>query len=404
MRCVAAIFLAFRAETWIIHALFSLHARAKVGSKRRQRRHQEAIAVVLPKRHGWLFPSVLGAIIAGFLVALASQSTTSKVLPTPVQAISLLSLGDFAAMPSKQLEQQDIALLNLRCAEGLPGAEKLDVQQCLATLDQWARRVRFETERHLYRAHDPRYAKQYRNSEAYLRASMMLQVLQEDCGVHYNHDRIRDVDFTRSQDLFLHGMVGSDNGGTCVSMPVLYIAIGRRLGYPFYLTTAKEHVFCRWDDGKERFNIEGSGEGFSSLDDSYYMKWPKPISEAEIKAGEYLQSLNAAESFAVFLAARGHCLEDNGRRAEARVSYVQAAALAPKRTIYQGYLVQSMGFARSPAFQQVRQPPNPAMVYSPYEQRYIPSEIGYSPYHAAKPVVRSAMGTLDNPPGFPVWP
>jgi hypothetical protein len=333
------------------------------------------------------------------LVAAAPQPATSTA-KAPIQAANLPSLGDFAAMPSKQLEQQDIALLNLRCAEGLPGAEKLDVEKCLATLDQWARRVRFETKRHLYRAHDPRYAKQYRNSEAYLRASMMLQILQEDCGVHYNHDRIRDVDFTRSQDLFLHGMVASDNGGTCVSMPVLYTTIGRRLGYPIYLTTAKEHVFCRWDDGKERFNIEGSGEGFSSFDDAHYMTWPKPISDAEVKSGEYLKSLSVAESLAVFLAARGHCLEDNGRRAEARVSYAQAAALAPKRSIYQGYLVQSMGFGPSPAFQQVRQPPNPAIVYSPY----VPPEIGYSPYHAAKPVVPGAMSRLDNPPGFPVWP
>jgi hypothetical protein len=379
-----------------------------VGSKRRQRRQQEAIAAAPSKRYGWLFPFAVGAMTAGLLVAQASQPATSSAPPFPVAPASLPSLGDFAAMPSEQLEQQDFALLNLRCAEGLPGSEKLDVEQCLATLDNWAKGVRFETERHLYRAHDPRYAKLYRNSEAYLRASMMLQILQEDCGVHYNHDRIRDIDFTRSQDLFLHGMVGSDNGGTCVSMPVLYAAIGRRLGYPIYLTTAKEHVFCRWDDGKERFNIEGSGEGFSSFDDAHYMNWPKSISDAEVKAGEYLQSLNAAESFAVFLAARGHCLEDNGRHAEARVSYAQAAALAPKRSIYQGYLVQSMGTVRQPGFQPARRPPHPSMVYSLYgglpDYFTPPNPGGYSPYHAAKPAVSGPTSTLDNSPGFPVWP
>jgi hypothetical protein len=379
-----------------------------VGSKRRQRRQQEAIAAVPPKRYAWLFPFAVGAILAGFLVALAQRPATSNATAPPPIVNRLPSLGELTAMPSKQLEQHDIALLNLRCAEGLSGSENLDVAQCLAALDGWAKRVRFETERHLYRAHDPRYAKQYRNSEAYLRASMMLQVLQEDCGVHYNHDRIRDVDFTRSQDLFLHGMVGSDNGGTCVSMPVLYTAIGRRLGYPIYLTTAKEHVFCRWDDGKERFNIEGSGEGFSSFDDAYYMKWPKPISDTEVKAGEYLQSLDAAESLAVFLAARGHCLEDNGRRADATVSYAQAAALAPKRTIYQGYLVQSMGFVRSQSFQQVRQPLNPPMVYQQPDYYSPPQTGGYSPYHASKPIMPNMVGFPQNAPNdspdFGVWP
>jgi len=65
---------------------------------------------------------------------------------------------------------------------------------------------------------------------------------------YYNKQRVRDVDFKNSRDLFLHGMVGSDNGGTCVSMPVLYVAVGRRLGYPMRLVLAKAHVFARWDD------------------------------------------------------------------------------------------------------------------------------------------------------------
>ena len=42
----------------------------------------------------------------------------------------------------------------------------------------------------------------------------------------YNKQRVRDVDFKNSRDLFLHGMVGGASGGTCVSMPVLYVAVG----------------------------------------------------------------------------------------------------------------------------------------------------------------------------------
>jgi hypothetical protein len=195
----------------------------------------------------------------------------------------------------------------------------------------------------LYRAHDPKFAKQYRNSEAYLRASMMIQVLQEDLGVHYNIERVRDIDFTKSEDLFIHGMIGRNNGGTCVSMPVLYTAIGRRLGYPIFLTTAKAHLFCRWDDGKERFNIEGSGEGFSAFDDDYYMKWPQPIAETEVQAGLYLKSLTPREEMAVFLAARGHCLEDNGRLNECYVAYSLANHLAPTHPEYGTFLTAAVG-------------------------------------------------------------
>jgi hypothetical protein len=217
----------------------------------------------------------------------------------------------------------------------------------------------------LYRAHDPRYAKHYRNSEAYLKASMMVQVLQEDLGVKYNLERVRDIDFTKSEDLFIHGMIGRDNGGTCVSMPVLYTAIGRRLGYPIYLATAKAHLFCRWDDGKERFNIEGSGDGFSAFDDSYYMTWPKPISEDEVKVGHYLKSLSPGEELAVFLSARGHCLEDNGRKADALVCYAQALQRRPDSPDYFSFLANSMGFRQRPVLPQVarRQPVEPPTVH-----------------------------------------
>jgi hypothetical protein len=53
--------------------------------------------------------------------------------------------------------------------------------------------------------------------------------------------------------LFLHGLT-QGRGGTCLSMPVAYVAVGRRLGYPLKLVTAKGHLFARWEslDGKER--------------------------------------------------------------------------------------------------------------------------------------------------------
>ena len=59
---------------------------------------------------------------------------------------------------------------------------------------------------------------------------MLVTVLQQDLGVHYNPQRAREVDFRNSKDLFIHGLVGNPNGGTCVSIPALYTTIARRLG------------------------------------------------------------------------------------------------------------------------------------------------------------------------------
>lgn len=42
----------------------------------------------------------------------------------------------------RALEALDIALVNMLCAEGLPGAEHLDIPRCLATLDRWTDAVR----------------------------------------------------------------------------------------------------------------------------------------------------------------------------------------------------------------------------------------------------------------------
>jgi hypothetical protein len=165
----------------------------------------------------------------------------------------------------------------------------------------------------------------------------LVTVLQQDFGVHYHLERVNDIDFTKSQDLFIHGMVGSSNGGTCVSMPVLYTAVARRLGYPVYLVNAKEHLFCRWDNSGERVNVEGTNRGLNSFADDHYMSWPHQIAQHEVDAGLYLKSLSNAESFAAFLAARGHCLEDSGNRSDAAVCYSLAAKHYP-HPMYRGFL------------------------------------------------------------------
>lgn len=92
------------------------------------------------------------------------------------------SLEDLLKMTPDHLARVDIARMNLLCATGLASADKLDLDGCLARLDEWAAHVRYETKRHLYRAHDPRWADHYKHSENWLRAEMLAQVLQEDWG------------------------------------------------------------------------------------------------------------------------------------------------------------------------------------------------------------------------------
>jgi hypothetical protein len=275
--------------------------------------------------------TVGGACLFGHFVSARNGQPTVTVQPSaPVS-----SLSDLLALPNEALEQVDIARMNLLCAQGLPGAGDLDVNGCLATLQDMAARVGEETERYHYRF--GRNPSEFENSEGFYKMVMLAVVLAEDFQVKYAPDKmVRVTDartddgfFADANDVFLHGLLGTRRQGTCSSLPVLQVAVGRRLGYPLKLVTTKGHLFVRWEDAKERFNVEAAGNGVNQFTDDYYRHWPMEVSEAEVQAEGYLKSLTPAEELAVFMSIRGMCWRDSKRYAEAAESFQAAARLAP---------------------------------------------------------------------------
>lgn len=271
-----------------------------------------------------------------------------------MSAVGVLTLAEVCKTPAAHLGQLDVATLNLLCAQGLPHSEDIDLGRISDWLDDAARQVELVTARHWYRFLDsPEF---YHNSPAYFRCYYMLQVLQEDFGVKYNPKRAVDSDFQNaacmtpdfrdSRDLFIHGIIDGE-GGTCCSMPILYAAVARRLGYPLELVEAPAHYFCRWNDPDgskfgtpEVINIEGAGYGIATYPDEYYRTWPKPWSDADKAADCYLKSLSPEQELASFLATRGECLSDCGRTAEAIQAYTWAISLAPNDIRYRSQLVK----------------------------------------------------------------
>jgi hypothetical protein len=63
---------------------------------------------------------------------------------------------------------------------------------------------------------------------------------------------MNDGFFADPSKVFLHGLLGPERVGTCSSLPVLYVAVGRQLGYPLKLVTAKGHLFVRWEGAESR--------------------------------------------------------------------------------------------------------------------------------------------------------
>jgi regulator of sirC expression with transglutaminase-like and TPR domain len=150
---------------------------------------------------------------------------------------------------------------------------------------------------------------------------------------------MNDGFFADSRSVFLHGLLGPERVGTCSSLPVLYVAIGRQLGYPLKLVTTRGHLFVRWEGAGERFNIEATGHGLNRFDDEYYRHWPFEVSKAEESAEGYLKSLTPPEELGVFLSIRGMCLRDLGRQAETADAFAIASRLAPDCRSYRQMLL-----------------------------------------------------------------
>ena len=239
-----------------------------------------------------------------------------------------MSYVNWCKQSEQALASEDIAAVNLALAAELPGV-KFDSEELLARLDCWTNAVRQTTGKALIRRSE---TGKYRDmSAAMFRMFTLIEVLRHKFGVTYNLAFSQgEYDARDSRNLFLHGLL-TGHGGTCVTMPVLYAAIGRRLGYPIKLVYAKQHVFCRWDSPQERFNIESTSPGFNPRPDSYYRTWPFPLSGEDVASGIYLTSLTARRERALFLCNRGHYCIDQFCNHEAIEAYWFAHQLDPAK-------------------------------------------------------------------------
>ena len=205
----------------------------------------------------------------------------------------------------------------------------MDISSCLEKIDEWAEKVRAATSRNYDRfIREPHL---FDGSLGKFYMAILCTTLQRDCGVHYNPERAADPGDARdSRDRFIHGITHGA-GGTCASLPVLYAAVGRRLGYPLKIVQGARHLFLRWDESDsksplvhDRFNIEATAQGFVSHPDRFYEQWPFSHPDPEIDPRYYLRSLTPREELAEWLCIRSIVLMDNGKFVEA----IQPAAWA----------------------------------------------------------------------------
>lgn len=226
----------------------------------------------------------------------------------------------------------EIAKTSLACAMGLPGSENLDQAACLAWIDKAAAWTRQHTDRTIERFQTQ--PEVFYGCEAIFRIVALYEVLQRRLKVRYAAHRIGDVTspWPDSRDHFIHGPI-SGYGGTCVSLPMLTIAVGRRLGYPLKLVATQGHFFARWDgsDGV-RFNIDGHASDSASggpniRPDDYYLGWPFDIRGQDWESTHYLKSMDQQQELACLLVQRGLCLGYGGNLGGAVKTIAEAVSL-----------------------------------------------------------------------------
>jgi tetratricopeptide (TPR) repeat protein len=267
-----------------------------------------------------------------------------------VRAPSPLSLAELLCKSGdNDLSRDDIALNNLTCAIGLPGAEDLSVPKYLRRLDALVNFVRRETERDLdqFRRTPGRFSEFDGRTEALFRAASLVTLLRNECGLQYNpvltrRDDLCILGYADCGDLLINGLLSDRRTGTCNSIPVLIVAIGRRLGYPLYVSANRHHVFARWDgvgpgsppEG-ERFNIEASNSGgMDSNSDEHYRDFPCPMAPWERDSGYYLRSFTSADELALAFFSRAWVLETHGRFEESLPAWAKCCTLAPTEPCY----------------------------------------------------------------------
>src|SRR5579859_4432123 len=189
-----------------------------------------------------------------------------------------------------ELAKTDIALINLLFAVGLPGSEGLNTPACLARIDVWTEEVRLLTEQNFRRFRPEKPA----DTPGFLRCWTLCKLLRHHKGLRHHlkpKDARPDLSYTvvgpdiglgpydsyrSAEPVFIHGLLGEKKIGACSSFPVLFIAVGRRLGYPMKLMSAVAHMFLRWDDPADTFNMDFSEFYINRHPDEYYIDKPHP--------------------------------------------------------------------------------------------------------------------------------
>lgn len=136
--------------------------------------------------------------------------------------------------------------------------------------------------------------------------------------------------------VFLAGLLRTRRG-SCVSMPLIYLVIGQRLGLPVHLVALGQHYFIRWQEPGYRMNIETTIVDRLAVtpDDSVYIE-DEGLTRDKLR-GSDLRNLSNQEVLGQLLFTRSAYWVMSPERSKSRswVDLSRAFHLAPDDTAIQ---------------------------------------------------------------------
>jgi regulator of sirC expression with transglutaminase-like and TPR domain len=128
--------------------------------------------------------------------------------------------------------------------------------------------------------------------------------------------------------------------GNCVSMPVLVLLVGERMGLNLALSTAPLHIFLRYtDEGGREINREATSGALPAR--TLWYRQNLPMSDRAIASGLYMRTLSRREAIAHMASTDVDFLMGEGRYQEA----IEVAQVILQHAPRDGYTLVKLGSA-----------------------------------------------------------
>jgi regulator of sirC expression with transglutaminase-like and TPR domain len=212
-------------------------------------------------------PRLVGFLTILLLIAFG-RSAESKTQDTPRPRLA--SVQDLLSLPEDKI---DIGFYALALAKEI--YPDVDVPAYSAKIDDIADRVR----QLAGGSQDPDWRVRSLNSVIFL---------------NEKYHGSRDAVFTRDSEYFYLNRLLDTKQGNCFTMPLLYVAVAQRLGWPVYPVSLPDHFFVRYaDPAFHEQNIEATSGGAYVPDERYAKDFR--VSEIGRRKGTYLRTMTHRE-------------------------------------------------------------------------------------------------------------